>query len=186
MNATLGVQLGSIAAGVAWILLLVAPGSRAEDAPQPASTGPAVAARSAAPTTAAPTTVPTTGPAASTVPATSTSPTIPAAQPAPPAAPPTSPRVLSLREILGVRIDRGTTWIAIATVTVVDQTGAPAAGVDVKASWSFGPTAAMCRTDDVGKCSMYQSGLPTDLDEVTIEFSAPHPGSKSVRRAGVN
>ncbi|MEO8693524.1 MAG: carboxypeptidase-like regulatory domain-containing protein [Acidimicrobiales bacterium] len=83
-------------------------------------------------------------------------------------------------------IERGATWIAIATTTVVDQTGAPVAGVDVKATWNFENTDASCRTDTAGKCSMYRSGLPTTLDAVTITIAPPLNGAKTIRREGVN
>ena len=73
-----------------------------------------------------------------------------------------------------------------ATVTIVDQTGAPATGVEVKGTWSFENTAASCRTDTAGKCSMYRSGLPTNVDSVTITVTAPQNAAKSIRREGVN
>ena len=88
-----------------------------------------------------------------------------------------------MRDLVGVSIDRGTTWIAIATVTIVDQTGAPAAGVEVKATWSFENTAASCRTDIAGKCSMYRSGLPASVDSVTITIAAPQNGGEDHPRA---
>ena len=91
-----------------------------------------------------------------------------------------------VRDFVGVSIDRGTTWIAIATVTIVDQTGAPAAGVEVKATWSFENTAASCRTDTAGKCSMYRSGLPMNVDSVAITVTAPQSAAKNIRREGVN
>jgi hypothetical protein len=125
----------------------------------PATTAPA------APTTAKPSTAPTTGKAVT---------------------PATTVRVVSLRDLVGVSIDRGSTWIAIATTTVVDQTGAPAAGVDVKATWNFENTAASCRTDAAGKCSMYRSGLPMTLDAVTVTIASPLAGAKTIRREGVN
>jgi hypothetical protein len=94
--------------------------------------------------------------------------------------------VFSVRDIVGVRIDRGTSWIAIATVQIVDQTGLPAAGVEVNASWSFGATPASCSTDSEGKCSMYQSALPTNVDAATITIAPPMSGAKTVSRSGVN
>ena len=189
LNSTYAVRLGSIVAGVTWIVLLVAPGSRAEDTARPvvvadreagsdastASTPPATVAPSTtavAASIAGPTTVP--GP---TVAPTTTKAGTPVT---------TVPRVYFVRELVGVSIDRGTTWIAIATVTVVDQTGAPAPGVEVKATWSFENTAASCRTDIGGKCSMYRSGLPANLADVTITVTAPQNAARAIRREGVN
>ena len=179
-------RLGSIAAAIAWIGLLIAPGSRAENA-EPTTSAAAIAA----PETES---IPSTSLTTTTVPVPTTvliPPPTPAPNPPPPTATtkapgPTAPRVLSVRDLIGVRIDRVTSWIAIATVTVVDQSGAPAVGVDVKASWSLGPTAVSCTTDINGKCSMYQSAIPIDLDVVTITLTTPHSATKSISRQGVN
>jgi hypothetical protein len=94
--------------------------------------------------------------------------------------------VFSVRDLVGVSIDRGSTWIAIATVTMVDQTGTPASEVEVNATWSFENAAASCRSDTAGKCSMYRSGLPANVDAVTITITAPHDAAKIIRREGVN
>ena len=91
-------------------------------------------------------------------------------------------RTFSVRDIVGVTIDRETTWIAIATVLVVDQSNSPAPDVDVHAAWSYGPTLASCRTDTGGKCSMYLSAVPENLAAVTITVTAPLNGSKSIPR----
>ncbi|HUP74327.1 MAG TPA: hypothetical protein VM282_14895 [Acidimicrobiales bacterium] len=188
LSSTYAVRLGSIVAGIAWIILLLAPGSRAEDATRPEGGAVSAQARSDAPTTSVPpaAVVPTTvapitvGP--TTVPAPSAAPTT--ATPVGPVS--TAPRVFSVRELVGVSIDRGATWIALATVTMVDQTGTPAAGVEVKATWSFENTPASCRSDTAGKCSMYRSGLPADVDAVTITITAPQNATKIIRREGVN
>jgi hypothetical protein len=190
-NATYAIRLGAIAAGISLVVLLFAPGSRADEAnsfgnraAEPTSTGNdlpiAVPTTLAAPTTLPPstiaaTTVATTRAGATTAPAA----TVKVASSA-------SARVPFVLDIVGVRIDRGTTWIAIATVWIVDQTNAPAAGVDVHTSWSFGPTLASCRTDSAGKCSMYQSALPANLDTTTITILAPFSGAKTISRPGLN
>ena len=173
--------------------LILAPGSRAEELGQPSEPATIAAAETApipssVPVTTAPP-APSTVPAATSVPAPATAlpaPTTTAktAGPATTAAP--VPRVLSVRELVGVNIDRVSSWIAIATVTVVDQTGAPAAGVEVKASWSLGQTAVSCTTDNSGKCSMYQSAIPIDLATVTIALTTPSSATKSISRQGVN
>jgi hypothetical protein len=194
LNSTYAVRLGSIAAAITWIGLILAPGSRAEETAQP-SAGDAIAAAATAPipSTAPATTAP---PAPSTVPATTavvpaTTTVLPApTTPAKTAGPTTTAapvlRVLSVRELVGVSIDRVSSWIAIATVTVVDQTGAPAAAVEVKASWSLGSTAVSCTTDNSGKCSMYQSAIPTDVGAVTIALTTPSIATKSISRQSVN
>ena len=186
LNATQAVRLGSITAGIAWLVLLVAPGSRADDSTsRDAAADLAVASEIGAASSALPTTVPTTVAAPTTVaPTTAPAEKLPAPAPDPPTT--VAPRVYSVRDIVGVRIDRGTTWIAIATIRVVDQMGVPAAGVEVNASWNVGPTPASCSTDSEGKCSMYQSGLPDGLDVVTIAMTLPMSGSKDIRRTGVN
>jgi hypothetical protein len=189
-NSTYAVRLGSIVAGVAWLILIVAPGSRADDSPRPAiaadreQAGSDASSTSAPPTTAAPSTtiVAATIAAPTTVPGPTVAPTTAKAG----APVTTAPRVFFVRDLVGVSIDRGATWIAIATVTIVDQTGAPATGVEVKGTWSFENTAASCRTDTAGKCSMYRSGLPTNVDSVTITVTAPRNAAKNIRREGVN
>ena len=198
LNSTYAVRLGSIVAGVTWLVLLVAPGSRAEDTERPPVVAAVREARSDASTTSAPpaTVAPSTTAVASSIAGPTTLPGPTAAPTTAKAGVPvtakasvpvtTAPRVYSVRELVGVSIDRGTTWIAIATVTIVDQTGAPAAGVEVKATWSFETTAASCRTDVGGKCSMYRSGLPTNADSVTITITAPQNAAKAIRRGGVN
>ena len=189
LNSTYAIRLGSIVAGIAWIVLLFAPGSRADESDSPVVSAGRADEGSAISTTAPPTTVaPVTSAAPSTL-AVPPAPSAPSASPTTgkPAAPvATAPRVFSLREIVGVGIDRGSTWIAIATSTVVDQTGAPAAGVEVEATWSFESTPASCRTDVAGKCSMYRSGVPANLDSVTITLTAPQVGAKTIGREGVN
>ena len=187
LSSTYAVRLGSIAAGVVWIVLLVAPGSRAdhEERAEPgvaaaryAGDVPTIVESTVTPsTTAPPTTIPST-----TVPTPATPPTT--VQPAAPAA--SVAPVYSLRDVVGVRIDRGATWIAIATVTTVDQTGAPAAGVEVEATWGAEATPASCRTDSAGKCSMYRSGLPANVDSTTITITAPQHGVKTIGRDVVN
>ena len=186
LNSTYAVRLGSIVAGVAWLVLLVAPGSRAENTPRAVIAADREQAASEPSTTSAPPT--TTAAVASTIAASATVPGPTVAPTTAKAAAPvtTAPKVLSVRDLVGVSIDRGTTWIAIATVTIVDQTGAPAAGAEVKATWSFENTAASCRTDIGGKCSMYRSGLPTNVDSVTITVTAPQKAAKNIRREGVN
>jgi hypothetical protein len=190
LNSTYAVRLGSIVAGIAWMLLLFAPGSRAEDAERPVITADREEAGSDASTTSVPptTVAPSTSAVASTIAGPTTRPGPTVAPTTTKAAAPTTaaPRVFSVRDLVGVSIDRGTTWIAIATVTVVDQTGAPAAGVEVKATWSFETTAVSCRTDTSGKCSMYGSGLPTNIDSVTITVTVPQNAAKTIRREGVN
>jgi hypothetical protein len=173
-----------------WVLLLIAPGSRADDAGRPVVAADREQAGSDASTTSAPST--TVEPSTTVVASTIVSPTV---APGPTVAPTTAkagppvttaPRVFSVRELVGVNIDRGTTWIAIATVTIVDQTGFPFAGVEVKATWSLDNTAASCRTDSSGKCSMYRSGVPAHVDSVTITITAPQTAAKTIRREGVN
>jgi hypothetical protein len=189
LNSTYAVRLGSIVAGVTWLVLLVAPGSRAEDTARPVIAANREAGSDATTTSAPPATVaPSTTAVASSIAGPTTLPGPTAAPTTAKAGVPvtTAPRVYSVRELVGVSIDRGTTWIAIATVTIVDQTGAPAAGVEVTATWSFETTAASCRTDIGGKCSMYRSGLPTNADSVTITITAPQNAAKAIRREGVN
>jgi hypothetical protein len=189
LNSTYAVRLGSIVAGVTWLVLLVAPGSRADHTERPVIAAVREAGSDASTTSAPPATVsPSTTAVASSVAGPTTAPGPTAAPTTTKAGVPvtTTPRVYSVRELVGVSIDRGTTWIAIATVTIVDQTGAPAAGVEVKATWSFETTAASCRTDIGGKCSMYRSGLPTNADSVTITITVPQNAAKAIRREGVN
>jgi hypothetical protein len=188
---TYALRFGSVVAALALFVLLVAPGSRAEDTmPQdalmvPREAGSEVTTGSpsvtVAPTTSTvPNTAPaSTAPAPASVPAPASAPTPTAA--AKPAAPVT-PRVLSVFDFVGVTIDRGQTWIAIATVTIVDQTGSPAADVEVAATWSVGATPASCRTDSTGKCSMYQSPLPADVAQTTISISAPQAVTRTIQR----
>ena len=187
LNSTYAVRLGSIVAGVTWLVLLVAPGSRAEDTERPVIAAVREAGSDASTTSAPPATVtPSTTAVASSIAGPTTLPGPTAAPTTAKAGVPvtTAPRVYSVRELVGVSIDRGTTWIAIATVTIVDQTGAPAAGVEVKATWSFENTAASCRTDVGGKCSMYRSGLPANLAEVTVTTTVPQNAAKAIRRDG--
>lgn len=185
LNSTQAVRLGSITAGLVWIVLLFAPGSRADDATsRDAAADLALASEIAAASSALPTTPSTVSAPTTVAPATVAAEKLPAPAPGPPTT--VAPRVYSVRDIVGVRIDRGTTWIAIATIRVVDQMGVPAAGVEVNASWNFGPTPASCATDSEGKCSMYQSGLPDGVDVVTIAMTPPMSGSKEIRRTGVN
>jgi len=173
-----------------WVVLLIAPGSRADDTGRPVVAADRGQAGSDASTTSAPIT--TVAPSTTAVASTIVSPTV---APGPTVAPTTAkggtpvttaPRVFSVRELVGVNIDRGATWIAIATVTIVDQTGFPFAGVEVKATWSLDNTAASCRTDSSGKCSMYRSGVPANVDSVTITITAPQNAAKTIRREGVN
>jgi hypothetical protein len=189
LSSTYAVRLGSIVAGIAWLVLLLAPGSRAEDATPPQAVGVSAKAGSDASTTTLP--PPSTVVASTIAPATAAPTTVPAPTVAPTTAKPgaavtTAPRVFSVRDLVGVSIDRGTTWIAIATVTVVDQTGTPASEVEVKATWSFENTAASCRTDTAGKCSMYRSGMPATVDSVTITISVPQNVAKSIGRPGIS
>jgi hypothetical protein len=186
---TYAVRFGSIVAGIALFVLLVAPGSRADEAAPIEEVAALREAGSAAegsgqsPTTVSTTVVvgPSSAPAPSGIaPATSAPAPTSAAKPAGP----TTARVLTVFDIVGVPIDRGATWIAIATVTIVDQTGAPAANIDVTGTWTVGPTPASCRTDSSGKCSMYQSPLPADLTSTTITITAPQAVSKVIFRAG--
>jgi hypothetical protein len=188
LSSTYAVRIGSIVAGIAWIILILAPGSRAEDAARPEGGAVSAQAESDASTTSVPPSavVPT-----SVVPTTVGPTTVPVPPAAPTSAPPvgpvtTAPRVFSVRELVGVSLDRGATWIAIATVTIVDQTGTPAAGVEVKATWSVDNTAASCSSDIAGTCSMYRSGLPANVDAVSIALTAPHNAAKTIRREGVN
>ena len=107
LNSTQAVRLGSITAGLVWIVLLFAPGSRADDATsRDAAADLALASEIAAASSALPTT-PTTVSAPTTV-----APTTVAAEklPAPAPGPPTTvaPRVYSVRDIVGVRIDGAT------------------------------------------------------------------------------
>ena len=186
---TYAVRFGSIVAGIALFVLLVAPGSRADEN---VSREALAALREAGSATdgsgESPITPSATVPIApNSAPAPSTSaPPTSAPTPAGPAKPagPTTARVLTVFEIVGVPIDRGATWIAIATVTIIDQTGAPAANVDVNGTWTVGQTPTSCRTDSSGKCSMYQSPLPADFASTTITINAPQTVSKAIDRAG--
>jgi hypothetical protein len=184
---TYALRVGSVIAGVALFVLLVAPGSRADDAAPSDDLAVLRAAEHSSVSAAdVSTTVATTIPIApsSTIAPTTVAPsTVPAPSTAPKPAGPTTARVLSVFDIVGVPIDRGTTWIAIATVTIIDQTGAPAANIDVTGSWSVGPTPASCRTDVAGKCSMYQSPVPGDVASTTIAITAPQKVSKPIFRS---
>ena len=183
LNSTYAVRLGSIVAGITWIVLLVAPGSRAAESPAHDTTPDATSVPATAPSITVATTSPppATGPpstvAVGTVVPTTKAPPTTVKVPAP-----VTVRTLAVRDIVGLTIDRNTTWIAIATVLVVDQSNLPAPGVDVNAAWSYGPTLASCRTDTGGKCSMYLSAVPENLDAVTITVTAPLSGSKSIPR----
>lgn len=183
---TYALRFGSIVAGIALFVLLIAPGSRADDATRGDDVSVVRAAeRAVGDQDQASTTTPTAAPVApsSTVAPTTVAPTTaPPLTSAPKPVGPTTPRVPSVLDIVGVPIDRGATWIAIATVTIIDQTGAPVANVDVTGSWSVGPTPASCRTDVAGKCSMYQSPLPADLASTTIELTVPQKVSKAIFR----
>jgi len=183
LNSTYAVRLGSIVAGITWIVLLVAPGSRAAESPVHDSTPEPTSAPAP---TASPTTVATTVPAPATIPPTTVAAVAPTTKVPPTTgkvpASTTTVRTFAVRDIVGLTIDRDTSWIAIATVLVVDQSNVPAPGVDVSAAWSYGPTLASCRTDVNGKCSMYLSVVPENLDAVTITVTAPLSGSKSIPR----
>jgi hypothetical protein len=189
LNSTYAVRLGSIVAGATWIVLLFAPGSRADTplhdtSPPSTSSQPPITALAAVPsTTVAPTTV---APSTITAATAATTKPVVATAPAGTGAASTAPRVLSVRDIVGVTIDRDTTWIAIATVLIVDQTNTPAGGVDVQAVWNYGPTLASCHTDSGGKCSMYLSSVPNNLAAVTLTATAPLSAPKSIPRQGVN
>jgi hypothetical protein len=178
-------RFGSVIAGVVLFVMFVAPGSRADEATPGdqlavlrEASEPYIAA-SPAPTIAPPSSVAASDANAPTsvVPTTTAPPTAP-----PSAAAPQTPRVLSVFDIADVTIDRGATWIAIATVTITDQWGVPAADVDVTGSWSVGQTPASCRTDVSGKCSMYQGPLPADVTSTTLAFSAPQAASRAIPR----
>jgi hypothetical protein len=189
LSSTYAVRLGSIVAGIAWLVLILAPGSRAEDPTPPDAV--AVSAKSGSDASSTTSPPPSTVVASTIAPTTAVPTTVPAPTVAPTTAKPgaavtTAPRVFSVRDLVGVSLDRGTTWIAIATVIVVDQTGAPASEVDVKGTWSFENTAASCRTDSAGKCSMYRSGLPANVDSATITISVPQNAAKSIGRQGIN
>src|SRR5687767_13722006 len=118
-NATRNVlRFASVIASVALVVLLVAPGSRADDA---VTTDELAALREAggaidstSTTVPAPLTssTPTVTPPTTVAPAT----TVPAPTTAPKPAGPTTTRRLTVFDIVGVPIDRGATWIAIATV----------------------------------------------------------------------
>jgi hypothetical protein len=192
-NATTYVlRVGSVIAGLVLFVLLIAPGSRADDTLTPDSltvlraAGETSTTTQAPPDTAAPTTTvapaPTTAPptTAPAPPSSSAPPSAPSTAPKP-AAPP-APRVMSVLEIVGVTIDRGATWIAIATPTVIDQLGLPVADVEVIATWSVGAVPASCRTDSSGKCSMYQSPLGADVAETTIAITAPQAAARVIPR----
>ena len=186
---TYAVRLGSIIAGIALIVLLVAPGSRADDAvPRDELTALREAGSAVEDTDQSPPTVSTTVPIP---PSSAPAPTTiapPNSAPAPSttakAAAPTTARKLTVFDIVGVPIDRGATWIAIATVTIIDQSGSPVANVDVTGSWSVGPTPTSCQTDTSGKCSMYQSPLPTDVASTTISLTTPETVSRPIFRVG--
>jgi hypothetical protein len=185
-DATYALRVGSVVAALALFVLLVAPGSRADDTmPQAAlmalreagnEQGNEAPTTQPAPITVAPTVAPTTAPATATAAPAS----VPTTAPKPTAPPPL--RVPSVFDLVGITINRGTTWIAIATVTVVDQGGAPVADFEVEGTWSVGATPASCRTDSAGKCSMYQSPLPSDVQQTTITITAPQTAVRAIPR----
>jgi hypothetical protein len=195
---TYALRISSIVAGIALFVLLVAPGSKADDATaRDQLTARREAGSDATSASSWPITVSTVASGASTAPAApgtvavtpdagapapTTGPMPATGAPRPPGT--TSARALSVLDIVGVPIDRGATWIAIATVTIIDQTGAPAADVEVSGSWTVGPTPASCRTDSAGKCSMYQSSLPAEVEMTTIGITAPQVASMAVHRKG--
>jgi hypothetical protein len=184
---TYALRFGSIIAGLVLFVLLVAPGSRADDTLTPDTLTVLRAAGETSTTTQPPadTATPTTtvAPAPTTAPPTS-------ASAAPPSAPttvlkpaaPATPRVMSVLDIVGVTIDRGATWIAIATPTVIDQLGLPVADVEVTATWSVGAVPASCRTDSSGRCSMYQAPLGAEVAETTIAITAPQAAARVIPR----
>ena len=186
---TYAVRFGCVIAAVALFVLVVAPGSRADDAVNPHELAVpreagGVEAAAQAPTTTVPTTLPiaptTLAPPSTVAPPTSAPAPTTVAKPAAP----TTARRLTVFDIVGVPIDRGATWIAIATVTIIDQSGSPVANVDVTGTWSVGPTPTSCRTDTSGKCSMYQSPLPADVASTTIAITAPEVVSRPIFRVG--
>jgi hypothetical protein len=183
-NATTqALRFGSIVAGLVLFVLLIAPGSRADDALTPDTLTVLRAAGETSTTTQPP--ADTATPTTTVAPAPATS--APAAPPGAPTtvpkpAAPAAPRVLSVLDIVGVSIDRGATWIAIATPTVIDQLGLPVAGVEVTATWSVGAVPASCRTDSSGKCSMYQSPLGADVAETTIAITSPQAAARVIPR----
>lgn len=184
---TYALRFGCIVAGLVLFVLLIAPGSRADDTLAPDTRTVLRAARETSTATQAP--ADTATPATTVAPAPTSAPPT-SAPAAPPGSPPTvpkpaapaTPRVMSVLEIVGVTIDRGATWIAIATPTVIDQLGLPVAGVEVTATWSVGAVPASCRTDSSGKCSLYQSPLGADVAETTIAITAPQAAARVIPR----
>ena len=52
-------------------------------------------------------------------------------------------------------------WVATARITVVDDLGAPVAGISVTGAWAptTGSATTSCTTDDSGQCNVTQSGM---------------------------
>ena len=191
--STYAVRAASVVAAVVLFVLLVAPGSRADDEVGAdeltvlREAGGAVAAADQAPTTTATLpTAPSSLAPTTLAPPTTVAPPTTAAVPTTAAKPatPATARKLTVFDIVGVPIDRGATWIAIATVTVIDQSGSPVANAEVTGSWSVGPTPSSCRTDTSGKCSMYQSPLPAEVASTTISITVPEVVSRPIFRVG--
>lgn len=150
-----------------------------------------VTTRIAPPTTAATTTAPPTTEAPPEEPSTTTAPptttgtttrstTSTTTTTAPPT---TASRNLLVRDISTSRLSQGETWVAIATVTVQDDTGQIVAGVRVEGDWSIPGQASSCTTDGSGKCSLYLYSIPAATGTVTLTMSYPSPGlSRTINR----
>ena len=76
----------------------------------------------------------------------------------PPPPPPPAGDV-SLAELTGVGTSQGRNrWRAIATASIIDDTGTAVSGISVSGSWSTGDNGS-CTTDTSGSCSVELSGL---------------------------
>jgi len=67
--------------------------------------------------------------------------------------------------------NQGSTWIAIATITVHDSNHSPVANATVSGSWSNGTTGS-CTTSGSGPCTVSQLGLPKRTGSVTFTVAS--------------
>lgn len=92
----------------------------------------------------------------------------------------TAARTLLVRDISTSKVDSGASWIAVATISVSDDTGAPAAGAQVSVNWSTGAS-GQCTTDPSGKCTIYLPSLT--VPAISLTTVSPSPGiSRTITR----
>ena len=68
---------------------------------------------------------------------------------------------------------RGGKWSATVTITVVDSTSSPVAGVSVTGGWSAGDAGSVsCTTDALGQCAVASGTLSRKVPAVTFSVTA--------------